>query len=197
MSMTLPNATTAAGLAAGAASIAASQREHFPIAASLLVAALILDRLDGVLARRLGQSSEFGARLDSLADLVSFGVAPVVLVHGLVRRAGVDSAFVLGAGVVWIVAAGWRLARFSEDGMVDSRWGRAFVGVPTPGAAAWLLLLAALLPVEYLAPGAIAGLALGAVVMLSRIPYPRNGPVLGATVLGLVVTLSIFWRGPG
>ncbi|MEO1173210.1 MAG: CDP-alcohol phosphatidyltransferase family protein [Myxococcota bacterium] len=189
MTINVPNLLTAAGLAAGAGSIAASQQGHLALAATLLVLALILDRFDGVAARWLGLTSDFGARLDSLADLVSFGVAPVVLSNAIVP----NDTLVVITGIAWTVASGWRLARFSEDGMIDSRFGRAFCGVPAPGAAAWLLLSAALLPSEWIAWGLGLTLVAGAMLMVSRIPYPRNGPVLGATVVALSVTLVVFW----
>ena len=185
--MNVPNAITLLGLGCGLLSIV--QATDSPAAAaSLLVCALVLDRLDGVAARLLGQTSDMGERLDSLADMVSFSVAPALLLYAMS-----GSAEVLACGVLYTLCGAWRLARYHEDGLVDSRFGRAFVGVPTPGAAAWLLLVAAYLPAPWRGPGFCLGLLLGGALMVSQVPYPRDGVVLIATVLSLVASLAGFW----
>lgn len=186
--LSLPNLLTALGLVCGLCAIFAANQSLLPLAGSLVVAALLLDRLDGMAARWLGQTSEIGAQLDSLADLVSFGIAPVFLV--VARLEGWAS---MVAGTVYAVCAAWRLARFHHVGMVDSALGPAFVGVPVPAAAAWLLLLVALVPDGAAFIVLPASLLVAAGTMLSPIRYPKNGVVLVLTVVGLVVALVGLW----
>lgn len=113
------------------------------IAPCLILLGLLLDGVDGAAARRLGVASEFGARLDSLADLVTFGVAPALLVVRLSEPGRL--AWVAAA---WLAcAAALRLARFSAA--PDDRR-RDFQGLPCPAAAA--LLAAAAIAVAYAHP---------------------------------------------
>lgn len=78
--MTLPDYVTCMNLVAGLLSIYSAVHRHYVVAAILLLAGVLFDFLDGFLARKLKQESDFGAELDSLSDLVTFGVAPMVLV---------------------------------------------------------------------------------------------------------------------
>ncbi len=118
------------------------------IAAYLLVAAMLFDSIDGRLARLTRKTSEFGGQLDSLADMVSFGVAPVVLVLCIVRPPDVTA--LVGWGRVywraeWVMAAVFtccaalRLARFNVENEEDESAHMGFRGLPSPGAAAALI----------------------------------------------------------
>lgn len=78
--MTIPDYVTIANLLSGLLSIYSAVHRHFQIAAFLLLLGVLFDFLDGYLARKLKQESEFGAELDSLSDLVTFGVAPMILI---------------------------------------------------------------------------------------------------------------------
>ncbi len=78
--MTVPDYVTCLNLISGLLSIYSAVHRHYMIAALLLLAGVLFDFLDGLLARKLKQESDFGAELDSLSDLVTFGVAPMVLV---------------------------------------------------------------------------------------------------------------------
>ena len=94
----------------------------------------MLDIADGFVARLIGATSPFGLQLDSLADLISFGLAPAVLVHTW----ALDDWPVLSwlAAFFWLACAAFRLARFNVtiDPLADKRY---FVGLPSPGAAGW------------------------------------------------------------
>ena len=115
---------------------------RFAEAAPLIGGAVILDMLDGRIARLTNTQSDFGAQYDSLADAVSFGVAPALLAYHwaleLVPRAGWPAAFLfLACGVL-------RLARFNvQRNVVDSRF---FVGLPIPAAAAQIAAVVFVLP---------------------------------------------------
>ena len=131
----LPSLFTVANLFCGYASIVYSTRGDYERAAVLLGIAMILDTLDGFFARLTNSSTAFGMQLDSLADVVSFGVAPALLAFtwGLwpLKRLGWAAAFLFVAG------AAMRLARFNiqsgSPAVMDKRY---FAGMPTPAAAA-------------------------------------------------------------
>jgi CDP-diacylglycerol--serine O-phosphatidyltransferase len=130
----LPSLFTTGNLFLGFWSIVKTLDGRFAEAAPLIGGAVVLDMLDGRIARLTGTQSEFGAELDSLADTVSFGVAPSMLAYGwvlhLIPRAGWPAAF------LFLVCGVLRLARFNvQKHVVDSRF---FVGLPIPAAAAQL-----------------------------------------------------------
>ena len=127
----LPNLVTILGLFCGFYSIIASLNGNFVMAASATLVAFIFDGIDGRLARLLNATSEFGVQLDSLADLVSFGVAPAILVYKWALapygRLGWMAAF------LFVACGALRLARFNvQTKKIDPRF---FVGLPIPAAA--------------------------------------------------------------
>ena len=138
----LPSLFTTGNLFLGFWSVIRTLEGRFAEAAPLIGAAVILDMLDGRIARLTNTQSEFGAQYDSLADAVSFGVAPALLAYRwaleLVPRAGWPAAFLfLACGVL-------RLARFNvQHNVVDSRY---FVGLPIPAGAAQLAAIVFVLP---------------------------------------------------
>ncbi len=129
----LPSVFTLANLFCGYACIVYSIRYDFETAAPFIGFAVILDMLDGRIARLTGTATEFGLQFDSLADVVSFGVAPIVLTF----MWGLEPLGRLGwaAGFVFVTAAAVRLARFNIQHFTDKRY---FVGLPSPAAAAVL-----------------------------------------------------------
>ncbi len=106
--------------------------------------AILFDILDGRVARATGTNTEFGKQFDSLADLVSFGIAPAFLafawgVRGILATEAAQARHVyqLGwlVGFVFVTCCAWRLARFNIHGMAPGHESRYFVGMPTPAAA--------------------------------------------------------------
>src|SRR5688572_16525362 len=127
----IPSMFTIANLFCGYACIVYAMRGEFDIAAPFIGFAMVLDMLDGRIARMTGASSDFGVELDSLADVVSFGMAPAILsfTWGLQPLGRWGWAI----GFVFVAAAALRLARFNvQAGSVDKRY---FVGMPSPAAA--------------------------------------------------------------
>lgn len=128
----LPNAITLAALFGGFFSIVMAMNGRFDQAAIGVFCAMVLDSLDGRVARMTNTQSAFGEQMDSLSDMVSFGAAPALIVYewslkGL-GKLGWVAAFVYCAG------AALRLARFNTNiGIVDKRF---FQGLPSPAAAA-------------------------------------------------------------
>ncbi len=128
----LPNLFTTASLFAGFYAIVQAMNLNFDQAAIAIFVAMVLDSLDGRVARMTKTQSAFGAEYDSLSDMVSFGAAPALVMYEWVLRdmgkLGWIAAFVYCAG------AALRLARFNTMlDVADKRW---FTGIPSPAAAA-------------------------------------------------------------
>lgn len=137
----LPNAMTLGAICAGVTAMRMALTGRFDLAVACLMLAAILDGLDGRLARALRSESLLGAELDSLADIVNFGVAPAIILYFWT----LGDASVLGwaSALVYIICCALRLARFnvsSKSDVVSDR--RFFTGVPAPAGA--LLALAPL-----------------------------------------------------
>jgi CDP-diacylglycerol--serine O-phosphatidyltransferase len=128
----LPNLFTIGALFAGFYAIVQAMNGRFENAAIAIFIAMVLDGLDGRVARLTGTESAFGAELDSLSDMVSFGVAPALIIYVFalqdMGKMGWLAAFVYCAG------AALRLARFNTD--IEHGDKRFFTGLPSPSAAA-------------------------------------------------------------
>jgi len=138
----LPSLFTTGNLFVGFWAMVRTLHGHYAEAAPLIFWAIVLDLLDGRIARMTGSESEFGGELDSLADVISFGVAPALLAYAWafdsVPRVGWLAAF------LFVVCGALRLARFNvQRHAVD---GRYFVGLPIPAAAAQVAVWVNLFP---------------------------------------------------
>ncbi|MHB1045019.1 MAG: CDP-diacylglycerol--serine O-phosphatidyltransferase [Thermoanaerobaculia bacterium] len=158
----IPALFTVGNVFCGYLSLMAAVRGRYDLAAGLIFLAGFLDSLDGRVARMTGSTSAFGEQLDSLSDVLSFGLAPAFLVfhwglstHG---RLGLFASF------LFLVCGACRLARFNvQIHVVDKRW---FVGLPIPAAA-----------------GALCGL-------IWVIPEPLPDPRIAAAFLGVTLVLG-------
>ncbi|MFN9774519.1 MAG: CDP-diacylglycerol--serine O-phosphatidyltransferase [Burkholderiales bacterium] len=128
----LPNAFTTANLFAGFYAIVQAMNGRFEAAAVAIFVAMVLDSLDGRVARLTNTQSAFGEQYDSMSDMVSFGAAPALIVYEWSLR-GMGKLGWLAA-FVYVAGAALRLARFNTNiGVVDKRF---FQGLPSPAAAA-------------------------------------------------------------
>jgi len=128
----LPNLLTTAALFAGFYAIVQAMNGRFEISAVAIFAAMVLDGLDGRVARLTRTQSAFGAEYDSLSDMVSFGAAPALVIYEYVLK-GLGN-FGWAAAFIYCACAALRLARFNTNiGVVDKRY---FQGMPSPAAAA-------------------------------------------------------------
>jgi CDP-diacylglycerol--serine O-phosphatidyltransferase len=136
---TLPSLFTLANMGCGFGAILVSIRGEHGVAAVLIGLSVLFDILDGAVARKVGAVTPFGLQFDSLADLVSFGLAPALVAFTLFSE-GRDEWDVLGwvACFLWVACAAIRLARFNVtiDPTADKRY---FIGMPSPGAAGVVL----------------------------------------------------------
>ena len=201
----LPNLFTTGGLFAGFYAIIAATQGQFENACVAVFIAGVLDGLDGRVARLTNTQSEFGVQYDSLADLISFGLAPaLVMYHWALLSMKLDG--VTAGKVGWIAAflyaacAALRLARFnSQIGQVDKRW---FIGLASPAAAG---LVASFVWFchdlgyrgEQLRYGALAVTVVAALLMVSRLRYfsfkgggPRNDRVPFLAIIVVLATLT-------
>ena len=209
----LPNLFTTGGLFGGFFAIIAASQERFEAACIAIFVAAILDGVDGRVARLTNTQSEFGVQYDSLADLVSFGMAPaLVMYHWALVAMRLDSANLgkigwLGA-FLYAACAALRLARFnSQVGTVDKRW---FIGLASPAAAG---LMASFVWTcnefgwsgEQLRYPALALTVAAGLLMVSRIRYnsfkgsgsgPKADRVPFVTLVVAVAVLIALWIEP-
>ena len=138
----LPNLLTTCGMFAGFYAILAAASGRFEHACVAVFVAALFDGVDGRVARLTGTSSEFGVQYDSLADLVSFGMAPaLVMYHWSLVGMRIDGPLVgkigWSAAFLYMACAALRLARFNTQvGVVDKRW---FIGLNSPSSAALMV----------------------------------------------------------
>src|ERR1700756_1977019 len=193
----LPNAFTTAALFCGFFAVGQAMNVRFEVAAIAIFVAMVLDGMDGRVARMTHTQSAFGEQFDSLSDMVSFGVAPALVMYEWVLkdlgRWGWLAAFVYCSG------AALRLARFNANiGVVDKRF---FQGLPSPAAAAlvagfvWLVIDNKLPVKELWMPWVAFGITLYAgLSMVSNAPFysgkaldVRHRVPFGVMVLVLVL----------
>ncbi|HEY0002080.1 MAG TPA: CDP-alcohol phosphatidyltransferase family protein, partial [Actinoplanes sp.] len=161
-----------ASLSLGLLAIFLAMQGDVRLAAACLVACVVFDGLDGALARKLGVASPFGAQMDSLADMCSFGLAAPVVVYASLAHTVPPAAAMIACVLVSLCAA-IRLARFN----VSPKDGKFFSGVPTTMAAA-VLALTVLIGLPLPGFALVGGVALLAFAMVSSFPYAKLARLL-------------------
>jgi CDP-diacylglycerol--serine O-phosphatidyltransferase len=198
---TLPSLFTLGNMFCGFAAILVSIRGDHALAAVLIGLSVVFDITDGAVARLVGAVTPFGLQFDSLADLVSFGLAPALLAFTLFSE-GRDEWDPLGWVVcfLWVACAAIRLARFNTtiDPTADKRF---FVGLPSPGAAG--VVLASVFAFGDVMQGrdrlwVLLIIAVPAVLMVTNIRYrsfrslvsPKSGRPYGLILMALVLAVG-------
>ncbi len=209
----LPNLFTTGGLFAGFFAIIAASQGRITAACVAVFVAAILDGIDGRVARLTNTQTEFGVQYDSLADLISFGMAPaLVMYHWSLVSMRLDgpTAGKIGwlAAFLYAACAALRLARFnSQVGTVDKRW---FIGLASPAAAGLMASFvwtchAFDLSGDDLRYPALAVTVLAGLLMVSRLRYssfkgggsgPKSDRVPFAALLVAVAILIALWIDP-
>ncbi|GAA4853907.1 CDP-diacylglycerol--serine O-phosphatidyltransferase [Luteimonas vadosa] len=208
----LPNLFTTGGLFAGFFAIIAASQGRFGAACIAIFVAGILDGLDGRVARLTNTQTEFGVQYDSLADLVSFGMAPALVMYHWALMSMKFDGTTLGkvgwlAAFLYAACAALRLARFnSQVAQVDKRW---FIGLASPAAAG--LMASAVWTAdslgfsgEELRYGALALTVVAGSLMVSRIRYssfkggrgPKADRVPFVALLVALAALIALWIDP-
>ena len=205
LSALLPHVLTTGNLAAGFYSITLSTSGNLDRAALAIIAAGVCDLLDGRLARMAGSTSRFGAEYDSIADIVSFGVAPAMLAFsaGALQELG-WTGWVLA--FIYTACAALRLARFNVQ---PERYTGRFEGLPSPAAAGMVLssvwfggfLRESGLALDIPAVMAGLGVALVGLLMVSPVPYRsfkgvRLGGSYPSTIVVTVIAFAVILSKP-
>jgi CDP-diacylglycerol--serine O-phosphatidyltransferase len=188
----LPNTATLSSLMLGVVAIMLLSEQKFLIATIFIMLGAVLDVLDGQLAERLGATSDIGKQLDSLADVVTFGVAPTILIYYLMLHVGVIQPIAIASSLAFVVAGAFRLARFNT---IPSDRNAHFKGMPIPMGSAllitgtfwqgWTISLwwaLVVLMVSYL--------------MVSPFPYPKSKHILAYPPLiwlAVIVAAMVGW----
>ncbi len=139
ISRLFPNMVTIGGLCCGASAIRFAMDEKWEAAVIFIIVAAVLDGMDGMIARMLKATSDFGAQLDSLTDIISFGIAPALVMY--MWMLSDLKRFGWAVVLFYIVCCALRLARFNAmQGIEDSETTpkahrRYFTGLPSPGGA--------------------------------------------------------------
>lgn len=174
----IPNLLTTCNLIAGFYSLISAYHGKFEHAGFAIVMAGVFDILDGRVARAMGSGSRFGAEYDSLADMISFGLAPAFLIYSWALEGFGRIGWV--AALLYVICTALRLARYNVQAGEDLTTKAAtFTGLPSPGAAGMVCTFV-LFEVHYQKLGALVPmLSLGLVfllsfLMVSTIPYGRG-----------------------
>jgi CDP-diacylglycerol--serine O-phosphatidyltransferase len=190
--MLIPNLITVLAICAGLSGIRLAFEHRFEIAVAMVLFAAFLDGIDGRIARRQKAQSKFGAQMDSLADIVNFGVAPALVLYAyLLDRAGPIGWI---AALLFAIACGLRLARFNvldEDTERPAWQADYFVGVPAPAGAVLVLLPVYLgflnMPLNIVSAFLSSGFTvLIALLLVSRLPV-YSGKTAGKKIRGDIV----------
>lgn len=207
----VPNMITVLAICAGLSGIRLAFENRFELAVAMVLVAAFLDGIDGRVARLMKATSKFGAQMDSLADIVNFGVAPALVLYAYV----LDQARSFGwiAALIYVIAAGLRLARFNvmAERDIKAKWqSEYFVGVPAP-AGAMLVLLPVYLGLLGVETDRVLGLissaytVLIAFLLVSRLPVWSGKsenrvrrdlvlPVILVVVLYVATLMSFTWE---
>ena len=201
----LPNLITTAGLFAGFYAIVAATQGKFEVAAIAVFVAMVLDGLDGRVARLTNTQSEFGAQYDSLADMASFGLAPSLVMYEWSLQSLVNYGWHWGklgwlGAFIYMACAALRLARFNTKASSTNK--QVFQGLPSPAAAGVLVgfvwvFQAQSISGENLGPLALIVTTLTGLLMVSNVSYNSfkdvdfHNRVPFMALLGAVLVLAL------
>jgi len=205
----LPNLLTTANMFAGFYAILAAANGHIGAACVAVLVAGVFDGVDGRVARMTGTTSEFGVQYDSLSDLISFGMAPaLVMYHWALGQLALDGAAWGKAGwaaaFLYVACAALRLARFNvQAGSTDKRW---FIGLASPASAGTMISVVWCLSELGYSGDAMRWAALGvtvacALLMVSRVRFVHMTSYLSGrsqflSLVGIVVAVFALYTAP-
>ncbi|WP_046213364.1 CDP-diacylglycerol--serine O-phosphatidyltransferase [Paenibacillus wulumuqiensis] len=163
----IPNLCTLFNLGLGMVAILLSLNENYSLAAIMVIVAMLMDGLDGRMARALNAQSELGKELDSLSDLVSFGVAPIIIMYSISFH-DINPVLAVSASLIFPMCGAMRLARFNVKAGVPGY----FTGLPIPAAGGVLATLS-LFHNEVSTPYMVISTLILSYLMVSRVKYPN------------------------
>ena len=194
MLIIIPSAITFMSLACGVASILLSAMGNLQISGYFIIACYILDMFDGMAARRLNATSDFGLQLDSLTDVVCLGAAPALLVFQHLRGGAVSMGWVWFFATLVVMAGTFRLARYNLLPVKETETQDALgLTISTSGATITVAVLA-----DLSWPGGLIAepyflLIMGLVMflMVSKIPFPTIPRMLSNRARAIVILVLI------
>ena len=192
----LPSTATLTSIMLGVLAIMVLPDGNFLLAAILILLGSILDVLDGQLAERLDAVSDLGKELDSLADVITFGVAPTILVYHLLLIVGVDRSIAVLTSLTFVLAGAFRLARFNT---MPSDRSAFFKGIPIPMASA-LLITATFWQHWVINIWWTVAVVTVSFLMISPYPFPKSKHVFALPPIvwgGVVTAMVVVWLGAG
>ncbi len=192
----VPNLVTVGNLFCGFLAILYSTSDRFDKAVLAIIFAILLDGLDGRVARKLNASTKFGVEFDSFSDLVSFGIAPAVLIYNWAFKVPADE-FGVFITFLYVLSAAVRLARFN----IADKSATEFEGLPSPGAAAAVVSIvycgAQAEPTQSLVVFSAIFLFFVSIMMVSQVKYLsikhiniHNFPKWGLIAMSMIIPLS-------
>ena len=203
----LPNVFTTLALFSGFFAVISALNHDFSSASVAIFVAMVLDGVDGRVARMTNTQSAFGAEYDSLADMLSFGIAPAVVAFSWMQLGGISEMGKFGwiCTFIYVACAALRLARFNVQlTVVDKAW---FVGLPSPTAAAivagcvWVLteFQTESFPARVLLAVVVAA---SGMLMVSNIHFYSfkkldvRSPVPFVALLAIILLIVLIWAKP-
>lgn len=213
----LPSFFTVANLFCGYRAVIATLNggpAEFDVAARFIGLAILFDVLDGRVARATGTTTELGKQFDSLADVISFGIAPAMLAYtwgarSILAGEAAQAPHVHQLGwlmcFAFLICCAWRLARFNVQGMAFGSESRFFAGMPTPAAAGMIAATVHAFPealedwrwglVWFVLVGGLAALMASTIRYYSfkNIQWHRRQPSLAFVLIGLLVAGIFFF----
>ena len=198
----LPNLLTTGALFGGFYAVLSGFSGNFEVAAIAIFVAMVFDGLDGRVARMTNTQSDFGVQYDSLSDMVSFGIAPAIVIYGWgltgLGKVGIAAAFVYAS------CAALRLARFNVQSSVNS--GKFFIGLPSPAAAAlvagFVWSAQSMQPTLLISSLTAILTVLAGLLMVSNFKYPSfkqidlRGKVPFVAILSIVMSFVVITIDP-
>jgi len=194
----LPNLFTASSIFVGVISIVEASKGNFVLASWLILLALVFDGLDGRIARMTNTTSQFGVEFDSLADIISFGIAPAMLLYFFIGDE--FGRFGILVSALYVIFGAIRLARFNiSTAKTDPN---VFIGLPIPTAAIfmsmWILLFHKYTLENYAVILLILTLGVS-ILMVSNFRYPSfkkvklDKPMVFKTMIALMIVASLLY----
>ena len=188
----IPNLITSLGLGFGFLSFILIINQHIRLALTLYLLVILLDRIDGFVARKLDLTSDFGKQLDTLADAFNFCLFPAL-----------TAAYLFGFEYWWMLVFGgyilsgiWRLAHYNLIGTNEVNGIEYFSGIPTTLVGAWFLMLMSFHPIitpHLLITGLVVLFIVSAGLMLSSVRYAKEGWITQFTTVLTPVSVIMMW----
>ena len=186
----IPNLITLGNLFCGLVAIVFSLNNNLYFAGTFIFFGAILDFFDGLSARLLKVSSEIGKQLDSMADMVTFGVAPGMIMFQMIKLSKIDeNSYIAYIGFIITIFSAIRLAKFN----IDTKQTSSFIGLPTPAAAifiASLPIISEYQNIQFTNSNFFIGISvILSILLISKLPFMITSPPDESCTNGSIIIL--------